>query len=579
MGRELSQGGRVRGYTIQGPLGAGGFAITYLATKGNHEVVLKELYPDGLVERDVAGNVILSAAARGSDRVEAEESWENARENFWSEATALANLECDTIPRLYNLFEANGTFYIAQEFIKGESLDDAFDRLDDDRRPQMAIVWLLSILRTLEVVHSQILHRDLKPNNILVREDDLTPILIDFGGARFQTRGVSYNYGRRVWSPGYSSPEQVLVDLEQEQTASSDLYSLAATFYRLLFGEAPVDARDRWQHDTARSFVELAQEYPKELLRSLDRAYRLDFRDRYGSAAQWRADLECPEDHWEAHSYDDPRIDSYSWFVGSWPAYATVVVGEGNPYVSSRHLHISRIGNGYLIKDISSNGTLIRTRHTRGEFDRMHSPAFVLESDVCHTELSLAEQVTVRLDHLLPRLVPSSVRNASGHNLDPDQGQQTSAHQPQPPALHHSHSGDALSWRSALSWSGSIGRLLWWEIQGALFTVGVVSAAIGWWTRLSYGLESSAMTAVSLCNVVAALPASWVYCGAVVRRLRDLGMRNNVVPIFMVGLLVLYFLGAAGAVSQDRAFAIISVLAVLSILALWFALGLMPGKQ
>jgi hypothetical protein len=145
------------------------------------------------------------------------------------------------------------------------------------------------VLDGLEVIHDRaILHRDLKPNNVMLREDG-APVIIDFGAARdFQAR-----HSRSITSiatAGYSPPEQYGVG--GEQGPWSDLYALGAIAYRAVSGVPPVDSLRRLRKDPlVPAVVAAAGKYDEALLRTIDWMLKIDEEERPGSVAQAREAL------------------------------------------------------------------------------------------------------------------------------------------------------------------------------------------------------------------------------------------------------------------------------------------------
>ncbi|MGB0774997.1 MAG: serine/threonine protein kinase, partial [Akkermansiaceae bacterium] len=176
----LASGTVIQGYRIESVLGKGGFAITYLATDLDlaKKVVLKELLPDGIATRIDGHTVVTQTPAQQDDF-----KW--AVDSFLNEAKTLATFEHPNIVRVSRLFKENGTAYIVMPFIQGQTLKSIIK--SSAPLPQARIVeMLLPLLKGLEVVHrSDVLHRDIKPDNIFITEEGV-PVLIDFGAARQQ---------------------------------------------------------------------------------------------------------------------------------------------------------------------------------------------------------------------------------------------------------------------------------------------------------------------------------------------------------------------------------------------------------
>ena len=167
------------------------------------------------------------------------------RQQFEQEAMTLARLSHPHLVRVTDFFEERGNAYLVMEFLEGESLADRIAR--EGRLPEAQVLaWAQQLLDALVYCHGQgIVHRDIKPQNILLRPDGRA-VLVDFGLVKFwnpnapQTRTVLRGMG----TPEYAPPEQY-GQRGQTTDPRSDLYSLGATLYHALTGQAPPTASDR----------------------------------------------------------------------------------------------------------------------------------------------------------------------------------------------------------------------------------------------------------------------------------------------------------------------------------------------
>lgn len=194
-------------YQIQSELGRGGMGVVYKAY-------------DLSLQRDVALKVMLGAMNSQS------------LERFFREAQGLAQFVHPNIVRIFDFGRLpGGEPYLVMEFIEGASL------LELRRRQQLPLERLCealtSVATALHAAHSKgVLHRDLKPQNILLRAETGEPVLLDFGVARFEDKGASLTEeGAIVGTLDYMAPEQAD---GQRVDARADVYGLGATFYHLL---------------------------------------------------------------------------------------------------------------------------------------------------------------------------------------------------------------------------------------------------------------------------------------------------------------------------------------------------------
>lgn len=269
-------------YRIDGILGSGGFGITYRAhdIKLDVDVAIKEYFPRDFASR--SNTVTVRPRSKGEV-----EPFEWGLSQFIEEARRLARLQHPNIVRCMRYFEGNDTGYFVMTFEEGRTLDAYFPR-----PPQQAELdnLLKPLLDALEALHAAgIYHRDIAPDNILVRDDD-SPVLIDFGASR-QAIARRTQTVAAIVKPGYSPIEQY--DRETKlQGAWSDIYSLAATIYSVIAGGPPPDALSRVRNDSYVSARDAARgAYRREFLEAIDWALQPDPDDRPVTVREWRRKL------------------------------------------------------------------------------------------------------------------------------------------------------------------------------------------------------------------------------------------------------------------------------------------------
>ncbi len=255
-------------YRIDALLGQGGFGITYLATDVNLnvKVAIKEYLPASFAQR--AGDH--SVAPRWPEDVAL---YQTGLDSFLVEARTLATFRHPNIVRVGRFFEAHRTAYMVLDYERGESLRAWWPR--HAAMPEQDLLGLLQpLLDGLAVVHaSGFLHCDIKPDNIYVRKDDGTLVLLDFGAAR-QAVGAAPGLSGVV-TPGYAPIEQYA---DGAQGPATDLYALGATLYWMISGAKPPAAPQR--RDGSASMQPAAQvgqgRYGVPFLRALDWALEID---------------------------------------------------------------------------------------------------------------------------------------------------------------------------------------------------------------------------------------------------------------------------------------------------------------
>jgi len=227
-------------FIIESLLAAGAFGATYLAQDKilHRSVVIKEYFPDG--------------CRRSYEEVipyqnQNPETFVKARERFLEEARVLAQFRHPGIVGVYNFFEANNTAYMVMEYLQGPTLLEVLNErgvLSPDDVLQIA----RQICEALKVVHhAGMLHRDIKPNNVIWCDDGRV-VLVDFGlserfddGSSRHTRPL--DTALRFGTPGYAPLEQYTHSAQLGPP--SDIYALGATLYHLCSGQPPLPATDR----------------------------------------------------------------------------------------------------------------------------------------------------------------------------------------------------------------------------------------------------------------------------------------------------------------------------------------------
>lgn len=239
---ELKNGTLLQGskYKIGKILGQGGFGITYKAYQFglNREVAIKEFYMNNICSRtELSNSVSLSS-------LDSQELWNGFKLKFLKEARTIAALSHPNIIKIIDVFEENDTAYYVMEYLPGGSLKvlvQKTGRLDEER----ALTIIRDVGQALEYIHSNnILHLDIKPDNIMMRNDKI-PTIIDFGiSKRYDEVGNQTSIMQVGHSRGYAPIEQYKQGGLSSFTPATDVYSLAATLYYLLQGHRPPEPRD-----------------------------------------------------------------------------------------------------------------------------------------------------------------------------------------------------------------------------------------------------------------------------------------------------------------------------------------------
>ena len=279
----LRSGYRLAEYTLESVLGHGGFGITYLArdTSLGAQVAIKEYLPHEIANRDNKTQV-LPNPSRGAVR-----DYQIGLKNFVKEARALALFKHPNIVRVLRFLEANGTAYMVMEYEEGQSLADYLKRNGPRLDEQTLLKVFIPILNGLHAVHeAEMLHLDIKPENIYLRKDG-SPMLIDFGSARQGTAHLQKVALTQGYAPLEQYPDKGTPD------PSTDVYAMGASMYRCISGKKPDDALERYQAvlkyqvDPLTPAVKAGKNgYQKQVLECIDWAMQVYSRDRPQSARE-----------------------------------------------------------------------------------------------------------------------------------------------------------------------------------------------------------------------------------------------------------------------------------------------------
>lgn len=312
--KALPPGTILREWRLEQVLGVGGFGIVY---KGrgiyfDELVAIKEYFPSSISERDEDATVVPIDS-------DAEEVHALGLKKFVEEAKLLWNLSTPTrhpnIVSVRSLFEIHGTAYMVMDFEDGVSLSKLLKQGKKwDEKSLAALIHPIS--EGLERAHRVgVLHRDIKPPNILVN-DDGRPVLIDFGSARFES-GEATSTKVTFHTPPYAAIEQYVKTYEQGPW--TDVYALGVVLYECITGEKPPEVLERMHAGLGKPLSEGDWPgYSPSFLAAVDAAMKIKPSERPQSISKWLELFDRPVaaapaiDDFEDTDDDATRIADYS---------------------------------------------------------------------------------------------------------------------------------------------------------------------------------------------------------------------------------------------------------------------------
>lgn len=278
----------LRDYTIEAVLGHGGFGIVYRARHNDlgHLVAIKEYLPADLAIRE-EGIVV----PRSSDCVE---HYSDGLRRFRDEAKALINLSHHpNVIACRDFLRGNGTAYLVMDFVDGQPLSRVLRERETEGHPfdeADLLAVAMPLAEGLAHVHrAGLLHRDVKPANILIRRDDQSPVLIDFGAAKHSFEDSTKSLA--PYTDGYAAQEQVA---DGKLGPWTDMYGYGGVLWRMVVGgnqfghpprlakvESRMNARLSGDDDPLYSARVLgAHRFSERILKVIDKCLELDINKR-----------------------------------------------------------------------------------------------------------------------------------------------------------------------------------------------------------------------------------------------------------------------------------------------------------
>ena len=263
---------------------------------------------DGLINRGGFGAVykgINSSEADGDRLCAIKETYDvspAARRRALMEAAVLFTVKSKHLPRVYDAFEADGRFYLVMQLIEGKTLQQLLRLQGRPCNEQEVITWLVPIMHVLNELHSRnpaVIHRDIKPGNIILTPDQ-NAVLVDFGLTKLYDPNSDTQTLVRAVSGGYSPVEQYV----GKTSPQSDIYAMAATMYFLLTLKLPPESVNRSYRDELVEPGRLNPMVSPNMDRVLLKAMSIDADLRYRNMDEFAQALQNPY----LTQYADPTI-------------------------------------------------------------------------------------------------------------------------------------------------------------------------------------------------------------------------------------------------------------------------------
>lgn len=272
-------------YYIGKVLGEGGFGITYTGydTSEKRPVAIKEYFPANIAQRNISQENPYAVIPFDGDNGNV---FEHGRERFAQEAKVLKKLtNLSHVVKVYDYFLQNNTGYLIMEYVPGMTLREHVKEKGVFTIEQMYDV-IGPIVNDLAKIHEMgIVHRDISPDNIILQANGVAKV-IDFGTARtvMQKEDGTNKTMTVMLRQQYAPKEQYLPN--GHVGAWSDIYSLCATIYFMLFGKDPENVFEREAKDVANEFRENELSDAQKLLHVLEKGMSVDCKKRYQTMSE-----------------------------------------------------------------------------------------------------------------------------------------------------------------------------------------------------------------------------------------------------------------------------------------------------
>ncbi|KVQ08461.1 hypothetical protein WK00_01775 [Burkholderia ubonensis] len=292
-------------FEIRSVIGVGGTSIVYLATDHllKRTVALKEYMPSTIAMR--SGGATISIRTEGQ-----KETFMVGLRSFINEAQLLARFDHHALVKVYRFWEANGTAYIVMPNYDGTTLKEILRQRIDPPDEQWIKMLLRPLMEALAMMHDDgCYHRDIAPDNIILKRDSQQPVLLDLGAARRVTNEMAHML-TVILKLGYAPVEQYAEVPGMKQGPWTDVYALGALVHFAILGNTPPASVSRLFND---NYVPLTQavggRYSERFLNAIDAALSVRPENRPQSIGQL-ADMLGIDAEMPTHGYRGTDVDT-----------------------------------------------------------------------------------------------------------------------------------------------------------------------------------------------------------------------------------------------------------------------------
>lgn len=330
-------------YVVGKVLGQGGFGITYLGwdLQLDMKLAIKEYMPKDFATRSTGQHHITCFSG------DYKSHFDHGMKKFIEEAKILAKYSNHAgIVPVRDYFEENNTAYLVMYYLEGIDLKRYLEQLGGKLPYEQAIHILMPVMDALKEIHKDgLLHRDISPDNIYITTEGEIKLL-DFGAARHALNDHNRSLSV-ILKPGYAPEEQYRT--KGRQGPWTDVYAVAATFYKMIVGQIPPESLDRLEVDTLIKPSNLGISLPPHVENALIKALSVKGQDRYQSIGEFQQSLlnqSSSTSYYSNHS-QQPTPQSYQ------QSYNQILPSQPQPKKSKTALIIGITVGGVLLSVVS----------------------------------------------------------------------------------------------------------------------------------------------------------------------------------------------------------------------------------